>query len=173
MASGSSSSWPAFLPIPGLQLRPRRPVPGSVPADESIDERVTRIGQSLTQSPSPGTILWAMRNLPSFFLPEKKKKSRTEPDVTGHGSQPTHTGAGKRSIKVQETEKSGLARAEGRGGTCRAARAGDEGIDWGRGAKPREVRAGAARSGILSLFFFFLDLEKKGPVFPGGTHEQP
>ena len=47
-----------------------------------------------------------MRNLPSFFLPEKKKKSRTEPDVTGHGSQPTHTGAGNWAIEVQETEKS-------------------------------------------------------------------
>ena len=165
MASGSSSSWPAFLPIPGLQLRPRRPVPGSVPVDESIDERVTRRGQSLTQSPSPGTILWAMRNLPSFFLPEKKKNHGQNLMSRATAANP-RTRVRERDQSKSRRRKRAGARAEGRGGTCRAARAGDEGIDWGRGAKPREVRAGAARSGILSLFFFFLTWRRRARFFP-------
>ena len=152
-----------------MQLRPRRPVPGSVPVDESIDERVTRIGQSLTQSPSPGTILWAMRNLPSFICLKKKKNHGQNLMSRATAANP-RTRVRERDQSKSRRRKRAGARAEGRGGTCRAARAGDEGIDWGRGAKPREVRAGAARSGILSLFFFFLDLEKKGPVFSRRQH---
>ena len=175
MASGSSSSWPAFLPIPGLQLRPRRPVPGSVPADESIDERVTRIGQSLTQSPSPGTILWAMRNLPSFFLPEKKKKKKNH----GQNLMSRATAANPRT-RVRERDQSKSRRRKRAGWRGQKVGVGHAGRhERGTrvligGAAPSLVRCEPARRAReSSLFFFFLDLEKKGPVFPGGTHEQP
>ena len=172
MASGSSSSWPAFLPIPGLQLRPRRPVPGSVPADESIDERVTRIGQSLTQSPSPGTILWAMRNLPSFFLPEKKKNH-------GQNLMSRATAANPRT-RVRERDQSKSRRRKRAGWRGQKVGVGHAGRhERGTrvligGAAPSLVRCEPARRAReSSLFFFFLTWRRRARFFPGGTHEQP